>query len=129
MPKRHSGKISNHFVLCPAGATFAFSWRKIQKFKKILDDITENVIHCNTEGADMTNSAVINFRSNPQSKIRVERLAKMTKRPASFYYNFLLDEYLDDLEDIFLAEEVIKNIRSGKEKTYTLAEVEAELGL
>lgn len=77
----------------------------------------------------MTNSAVINFRSNPQSKIRVERLAKMTKRPASFYYNYLLDEYLDDLEDIFLAEEVIKNVRSGKEKTYTLAEVEAELGL
>lgn len=77
----------------------------------------------------MTNSVVINFRSNPQSKSRVERLAKMTKRPASFYYNFLLDEYLDDLEDIFLAEEVIKNIRSGKEKTYTLAEVEAELGL
>ena len=77
----------------------------------------------------MTNSAVINFRSNPQSKIRIERLAKMTKRPASFYYNYLLDEYLDDLEDIFLAEEVIKNIRSGKEKTYTLAEVEAELDL
>lgn len=48
VPKRYSGKISNHFVLCPAGATFAFSWRKIQKFKKILDDITENVIHCNT---------------------------------------------------------------------------------
>ncbi len=77
----------------------------------------------------MTNSAVINFRSNPQSKSRVERLAKMTKRPASFYYNYLLEEYLDDLEDIFLAEEVIKNIRSGKEKTYTHAEVEAELGL
>lgn len=77
----------------------------------------------------MTNSAVINFRSNPQSKIRVERLAKLTKRPASFYYNYLLDEYLDDLEDIFLAEEVIKNVRSGKERTYSLAEVEAELGL
>ncbi|MBR0154633.1 MAG: hypothetical protein IJM22_01005 [Treponema sp.] len=77
----------------------------------------------------MTNSAVINFRSNPQSKIRVERLAKITKRPASFYYNYLLDEYLDDLEDIFLAEEVIKNVRSGKEKTYSLAEVESELGL
>ena len=71
----------------------------------------------------MTNSAVINFRSNPQSKIRVERLAKLTKRPASFYYNYLLDEYLDDLEDIFLAEEVIKNVRSGKERTYSLAEI------
>lgn len=77
----------------------------------------------------MTNSVVINFRSNPQSKIRVERLAKITKRPASFYYNYLLDEYLDDLEDIFLAEEVIKNVRSGKERTYSLAEVESELGL
>ena len=77
----------------------------------------------------MTNSAVINFMSNPQSKIRVERLAKITKRPASFYYNYLLDEYLDDLEDIFLAEEVIKNVRSGKERTYSLAEVESELGL
>ena len=77
----------------------------------------------------MTNSAVINFRSNPQSKIRVERLAKLTKRPASFYYNYLLDEYLDDLEDIFLAEEVIKNVRSGKERTYSLAEVESELDL
>mgnify|MGYP000103387038 FL=1 len=77
----------------------------------------------------MTNSAVINFRSNPQNKIRVERLAKITKRPASFYYNYLLDEYLDDLEDIFLAEEVIKNVRSGKERTYSLAEVESELGL
>ena len=77
----------------------------------------------------MTNSAVINFRSNPQSKIRVERLAKLTKRPASFYYNYLLDEYLDDLEDIFLAVEVIKNVRSGKERTYSLAEVESELDL
>ena len=77
----------------------------------------------------MTNSAVSNFRSNPQNKIRVERLAKITKRPASFYYNYLLDEYLDDLEDIFLAEEVIKNVRSGKERTYSLAEVESELGL
>ena len=77
----------------------------------------------------MTNSAVINFRSNPQIKIRVERLEKITKRPASFYYNYLLEEYLDDLEDILLAEEVIKNVRSGKERTYSLAEVESELGL
>lgn len=79
--------------------------------------------------ADMNNSAVINFRSNPQSKTRVERLAKLTKRPASFFYNYLLEEYLDDIEDIFLAEDIIKRIRSGKEKTYSLEEVKSELGL
>ena len=77
----------------------------------------------------MTNTAVINFRANPQLKIRVENLAKQTKRPASFYYNYLLDEYLDELEDIFLAEEVVKKIRSGKEKTYSLEETERERGL
>ena len=75
----------------------------------------------------MNNSAVINFRSNPKNKTRVERLAKITKRPASFYYNYLLDEYLDDIEDIFLAEEVVKKVRSGKERTYSLDEVESEL--
>ncbi len=52
----------------------------------------------------MINTAVINFRADPQSKVRVERLAKLTKRPASFYYNYLLTEYRDDLEDIFLAD-------------------------
>lgn len=47
--KRYSGKISNHFVLCPAGSTFASSWRKIKKFKKILDDkiCTEYYVHWN----------------------------------------------------------------------------------
>ena len=77
----------------------------------------------------MVNGATVNFRTNPKSKLRIENLAKMTKRPASFYYNFLLDEYLDDLEDIFLAEEIVKKIRAGKEKVYSLEEVKNELGL
>jgi len=74
-------------------------------------------------------STVINFRTKTQNKVRIERLAKETKRSASFYYNYLLDEYLDDMEDIFLAEETVKKIRAGKEKTYSLSDVKAELGL
>lgn len=74
-------------------------------------------------------SAVINFRTTTQNKVRIERLAKETKRSASFYYNYLLDEYLDDIEDIFLAEETVKKIRAGKEKTYSLGDVKTELGL
>ena len=61
--------------------------------------------------------------------IATGRLAKETKRSTSFYYNYLLDEYLDDMEDIFLAEETVKKIRAGKEKTYSLSDVKAELGL
>ncbi|QTQ12246.1 CopG family transcriptional regulator [Treponema parvum] len=77
----------------------------------------------------MTNTATVNFRVNPVCKSRIEKLAKLTKRPASFFYNYLLNEYLDDLEDIFLAEEIVKNVRSGKEAVYSLSEVESELGI
>lgn len=38
-------------------------------------------------------------------------------------------EALEDAEDIADAEQVLADIKSGKEKTYTLAEVERELGL
>ena len=37
--------------------------------------------------------------------------------------------HLDDLEDIYLAEKVLERIRTGKERTYTIDEVERELGL
>ena len=77
----------------------------------------------------MSNTVTVNFKANPKSKLRVERLAELTKRPASFFYNYLLDEYLDELEDIFQAEEIVKNVRSGKEAVYSLSEVEQELGL
>ncbi|QTQ15771.1 type II toxin-antitoxin system RelB family antitoxin [Treponema parvum] len=77
----------------------------------------------------MTNTTTVNFRTNPVCKSRIEKLAELTKRPASFFYNYLLNEYLDDLEDIFLAEEIVKNIRSGKEAVYSLSEVETELGI
>lgn len=38
-------------------------------------------------------------------------------------------EALENAEDIADAEKVLADIKSGKEKTYTLAEVEKELGL
>ena len=54
---------------------------------------------------------------------------KETHRPASFYYNLLLEDYLDELEDIYLSEKVLTEIRSGKQKTYSADEVFAEAGL
>lgn len=35
----------------------------------------------------------------------------------------------EELEDLALAEEVLARLRSGEERTYTLDEVEQELGL
>ena len=37
--------------------------------------------------------------------------------------------FLDDLEDIYLAESRLEGIRAGRSRTYTLEEVEQDLGL
>ena len=75
----------------------------------------------------MTTTAT--FRITQEFKDRVDLLAKETHRPSSFYFNLLLEEHLEDLEDIYLSEKVLQDIRSGKEKTYTTEEVCKELGL
>ena len=69
------------------------------------------------------------FRTKPELKNRIDFLAKETHRSTSFYYNLLLEDYLDDLEDIYLSEKVLTDIRNGKEKTYSADEVYKDLGL
>lgn len=74
-------------------------------------------------------TATATFRTKPELKNRIDFLAKETHRPASFYYNLLLEDYLDDLEDIYLSEQVLTEIRSGRQKKHTADEVFAEAGL
>ncbi|MBO4704853.1 MAG: hypothetical protein J5647_03850 [Spirochaetaceae bacterium] len=77
----------------------------------------------------MALTATATFRTKPELKSRIDFLAKETHRPTSFYYNLLLEDYLDDIEDIYLSEQVLTEIRSGKQKTYPADEVFAEAGL
>ena len=60
---------------------------------------------------------------------RLDNLAKRTGRSKSFYAREAILEYLGDLEDRYLAEQVAQRIRTGEEHTATLTEVEARLGL
>jgi len=60
---------------------------------------------------------------------RLERLASETHRTKSFYVREALLKSLDDMENVYLADQVIERIRSGKEETSTLAEVGTRLGL
>ncbi len=59
---------------------------------------------------------------------RLETLAKKTGRSKADITEAIL-EYLDDLEDTYLAEQTLERIRRCEEQTYTLKEVERELGL
>jgi len=60
---------------------------------------------------------------------RLTTLAKETGRTKSFYAREAILSYLDDLEDIFMAEKRMGDIRTGKSKLIPLDEVMAEYGL
>lgn len=77
----------------------------------------------------MALTATATFRTKPELKSRIDYLAKETHRSTSFYYNLLLEDYLDDLEDIYLSEKILEDIRSGKSKTIPAEEVYAKAGL
>lgn len=60
---------------------------------------------------------------------RLDSLAKETGRTKSFYVNQAVKKYLEELEDIYLADRVIEQLRVGKEKIYSSAEIRKDLGL
>lgn len=60
---------------------------------------------------------------------RLEALAIATGRTKTFYAREAILEHLDDLEDIYLAERRLEDLRAGRSRTFTLAEVERDLGL
>ena len=55
---------------------------------------------------------------------RLNRLAQETGRTKSFYIREALEKSIEDMEDIYLSQQTLERVRAGKERTYTLKEVE-----
>lgn len=60
---------------------------------------------------------------------RLDKLANRTGRSKSFYVREAIVEHLDNIEDVYLAEQVMRRIQSGDERTSSLGEVEKRLGM
>jgi len=60
---------------------------------------------------------------------RLEALAKATGRTKTFYARQAILEYLDDLEDWYLAEQRLTDIRRGKTQTVPLEDIMKRYGL
>lgn len=60
---------------------------------------------------------------------RLDRIAKLTGRTKTFYVREAILEHLEELEDIYVAEKVLENVRSGKEETVTLDGLLKEYGV
>ena len=60
---------------------------------------------------------------------RLEALARATGRTKTFYAREAILEHLADLEDLYLAEQRLLDIRSGKTQTVPLEEVMKRYGV
>jgi RHH-type rel operon transcriptional repressor/antitoxin RelB len=69
------------------------------------------------------------IRLPPEVEARLERLAKRTGRTKTYYAREAIVEHLDNLEDLYTAEKRYAAVVEGKSKTYSLEDVERDLGL
>ena len=60
---------------------------------------------------------------------RLKRLADLTGRSKTFYMIEAIKEHLDDLEDLYLAEQRLIDIQDGKSQAVPLEEVMRSYGL
>ena len=60
---------------------------------------------------------------------RLTRLADRTGRSKTFYMIEAIREHLDDLEDLYLAEQRLIDIQAGKSRTVPLEDVIERYGL
>lgn len=75
----------------------------------------------------MTVTASVNLSDEIGAKL--ERLAARTGRSKSYYLREAVETHIDQLVRDYEILETAQNVRAGRERTYSLAEVEDILGL
>lgn len=69
------------------------------------------------------------LRLPPGIEARLEALAKATGRSKSYYAREAIIAHLDEIEDVYLAERELEEIRAGRSLTVPLEQVMREYGL
>ncbi|MEY2888300.1 MAG: hypothetical protein RL027_640 [Pseudomonadota bacterium] len=69
------------------------------------------------------------IRLDAETEARLNKLSSETHRPKAFYVKKALAIYLEDLEDIYLAEKELENIKLGKSSLTSLEDLKRELGI
>ena len=69
------------------------------------------------------------IRLDPEIEQRLNFLVSQTGRTKAFYLRELIERGLVDMEDYYLAADVLERVRKGREKVYTSEEVRRSLEL
>lgn len=60
---------------------------------------------------------------------RLDQLARQTGRSRAYYVREAITAHIDEIEDVYLADQRMADLNAGRSRTHTLEEVENELGL
>ncbi|SEM97491.1 RHH-type transcriptional regulator, rel operon repressor / antitoxin RelB [Nitrosospira multiformis] len=69
------------------------------------------------------------IRLTPEIEERLNFLAAQTGRSKAFYLREIIERGLDDMEDYFLAADVLERVRKGKEKSTPPTEIKKDPAL
>lgn len=68
-------------------------------------------------------------RLKPEIEARLDMLAAKTGRTKAHYLREIIESGIEELEDYYLAADVLERIRKGQERVHSAAEVRRDLGL
>ncbi len=69
------------------------------------------------------------IRLTPELEKRLDFLASHTGRTKAYYLREIIEQDIEEIEDCYLAADVLERVRKGQEQVHSAAEVRRELGL
>ena len=69
------------------------------------------------------------IRLAPETEKRIDFLASQTGRTKAFYLREMIERGLEDMEDYYLAADVLERLRQGKEEVYSSVDARSALDL
>lgn len=69
------------------------------------------------------------IRLTPEIEQRLNHLAASTGRTKAYYLREIIEQGIEDMEDYYLAADVLERVRKGQEQVHSAADVRKDLGL
>lgn len=69
------------------------------------------------------------IRLSPEIEQRLNDLALRTGRTKAYYLREIIEQGIEEMEDYYLAADVLERVRKGQEQVHCAADVRRDLGL
>ena len=69
------------------------------------------------------------IRLAPETERRLDDLATHTGRTKAYYLREIIERGIEEMEDYYLAADVLERVRKGQEQVHSAADVRRDLGL